>query len=274
MTSPHSVTGVADPVRRRTATRICPRSGAMACGEAEHGSAFFCSMSRPQASTCVTRSIWSRPRSARPAPGTAVVAVLHDLNLAVRFADRIIVCARVSSPPTAAPVKPSPTMIRQVSGRDFRRIRAAALRSAQRMQQEQLPRCTLRRLRFGRSAIWCGSRPASPALQHTVSSDVKHRMIAYKDLCYPPDISRPRSPPEADQQARQAGRINPCCARSAEIAQDLIPVGSATAGTRSRKPLRCRARRGARSVKTLAAKGLVSVRPYGTCAAARRMEPA
>ncbi len=50
-----------------------------------------CSTSRPRASTCATRSISWRWRSVGARSGTAVVAVLHDLNLAIRFADRIIV---------------------------------------------------------------------------------------------------------------------------------------------------------------------------------------
>jgi len=47
-------------------------------------------------------------RAPRARAGTAVVAVLHDLNLAVRFADRIVVLHRAQSPPTAARPTPSP----------------------------------------------------------------------------------------------------------------------------------------------------------------------
>lgn len=63
----------------------------LACGEAEHGSGVLL-LDEPTSSLDLRHQINLVETAKRRArTGTAVVAVLHDLNLAVRFADRIIV---------------------------------------------------------------------------------------------------------------------------------------------------------------------------------------
>ena len=67
----------------------------LACGEAA-------ARPRPAAAgradleprSCATRSTWWKPRGAARSNGTAVIAILHDLNLAMRFADRIVLLHR------------------------------------------------------------------------------------------------------------------------------------------------------------------------------------
>ncbi|MFX4443183.1 hypothetical protein ABTA64_19495, partial [Acinetobacter baumannii] len=63
----------------------------LACGEAEHGPGVLL-LDEPTSSLDLRHQINLVETAKRRArTGTAVVAVLHDLNLAVRFADRIIV---------------------------------------------------------------------------------------------------------------------------------------------------------------------------------------
>ncbi len=63
----------------------------LACGEAEHGPGALL-LDEPTSSLDLRHQINLVETAKRRArTGTAVVAVLHDLNLAVRFADRIIV---------------------------------------------------------------------------------------------------------------------------------------------------------------------------------------
>ncbi len=87
----------------------------LACGEAEHGSGVLL-LDEPTSSLDLRHQINLVETAKRRArTGTAVVAVLHDLNLAVRFADRIIVLRKGV---VAADGSPSETitdaMIRQV----------------------------------------------------------------------------------------------------------------------------------------------------------------
>ncbi|MES2601318.1 MAG: heme ABC transporter ATP-binding protein [Pseudomonadota bacterium] len=63
----------------------------LACGEAEHGPGVLL-LDEPTSSLDLRHQInLVETAKSRARTGTAVVAVLHDLNLAVRFADRIIV---------------------------------------------------------------------------------------------------------------------------------------------------------------------------------------
>ena len=63
----------------------------LACGEAEHGPGVLL-LDEPTSSLDLRHQINLVEAAKRRArTGTAVIAVLHDLNLAVRFADRIIV---------------------------------------------------------------------------------------------------------------------------------------------------------------------------------------
>jgi iron complex transport system ATP-binding protein len=63
----------------------------LACGEADHGPGVLL-LDEPTSSLDLRHQInLVETAKSRARTGTAVVAVLHDLNLAVRFADRIIV---------------------------------------------------------------------------------------------------------------------------------------------------------------------------------------
>lgn len=63
----------------------------LACGEAEHGPGILL-LDEPTSSLDLRYQInLVEIAKKRAAAGTAVIAVLHDLNLAVRFADRIVV---------------------------------------------------------------------------------------------------------------------------------------------------------------------------------------
>lgn len=87
----------------------------LACGEAEHGPGVLL-LDEPTSSLDLRHQINLVETAKRRArTGTAVIAVLHDLNLAVRFADRIVVLRKGV---VAADGSPSDTitdtMIRQV----------------------------------------------------------------------------------------------------------------------------------------------------------------
>jgi iron complex transport system ATP-binding protein len=66
----------------------------LACGEAAHGPGLLL-LDEPTSSLDLRHQIdLVETARRRAANGTAVVAILHDLNLAVRFADRIVVLHR------------------------------------------------------------------------------------------------------------------------------------------------------------------------------------
>ncbi|MCK1495292.1 heme ABC transporter ATP-binding protein [Bradyrhizobium sp. 180] len=66
----------------------------LACGEAEHGPGLLL-LDEPTSSLDLRHQIdLVEAARRRAAGGTAVVAILHDLNLAIRFADRLIVLNR------------------------------------------------------------------------------------------------------------------------------------------------------------------------------------
>ena len=66
----------------------------LACGEAVHGPGLLL-LDEPTSSLDLRHQIdLVETARRRAAGGTAVVAILHDLNLAVRFADRIVVLHR------------------------------------------------------------------------------------------------------------------------------------------------------------------------------------
>ncbi|TCU63287.1 iron complex transport system ATP-binding protein [Bradyrhizobium sp. R2.2-H] len=63
----------------------------LACGEAEHGPGLLL-LDEPTSSLDLRHQIdLVEAARRRAAAGTAVIAILHDLNLAIRFADRLIV---------------------------------------------------------------------------------------------------------------------------------------------------------------------------------------
>lgn len=65
----------------------------LACGEAEHGPGLLL-LDEPTSSLDLRHQIdLVEAARRRAAAGTAVIAILHDLNLAIRFADRLIVLA-------------------------------------------------------------------------------------------------------------------------------------------------------------------------------------
>ena len=71
-----------------------PCAGQLACGEAAHGPGLLL-LDEPTSSLDLRHQIdLVETARRRAANGTAVVAILHDLNLAVRFADRIVVLHR------------------------------------------------------------------------------------------------------------------------------------------------------------------------------------
>ncbi|MDO9061675.1 MAG: heme ABC transporter ATP-binding protein, partial [Bradyrhizobium sp.] len=66
----------------------------LGCGEAVHGPGLLL-LDEPTSSLDLRHQIdLVETARRRAADGTAVVAILHDLNLAVRFADRIVVMHR------------------------------------------------------------------------------------------------------------------------------------------------------------------------------------
>ena len=65
----------------------------LACGEAEHGPGLLL-LDEPTSSLDLRHQIdLVEAARRRAAAGTAVIAILHDLNLAIRFADRLLVLA-------------------------------------------------------------------------------------------------------------------------------------------------------------------------------------
>ncbi|KQT24898.1 MULTISPECIES: heme ABC transporter ATP-binding protein [unclassified Bradyrhizobium] len=65
----------------------------LACGEAEHGPGLLL-LDEPTSSLDLRHQIdLVEAARRRAAAGTAVIAILHDLNLAIRFADRLVVLA-------------------------------------------------------------------------------------------------------------------------------------------------------------------------------------
>jgi len=65
----------------------------LACGEAEHGAGLLL-LDEPTSSLDLRHQIDLVEAARRRArSGTAVIAILHDLNLAIRFADRLVVLA-------------------------------------------------------------------------------------------------------------------------------------------------------------------------------------
>ncbi|TQF27094.1 iron ABC transporter [Bradyrhizobium sp. UNPF46] len=65
----------------------------LACGEAEHGPGLLL-LDEPTSSLDLRHQIdLVEAARRRAAGGTAVIAILHDLNLAIRFADRLVVLA-------------------------------------------------------------------------------------------------------------------------------------------------------------------------------------
>ena len=63
----------------------------LACGEAEHGPGLLL-LDEPTSSLDLRHQIdLVEAARRRAAGGTAVIAILHDINLAIRFADRLIV---------------------------------------------------------------------------------------------------------------------------------------------------------------------------------------
>ena len=81
----------------------------LGCGEAEHGPGLLL-LDEPTSSLDLRHQIDLAETARRCARnGTTVIAILHDLNLAVRFADRIDRAApRRASPPTDRPTAFSP----------------------------------------------------------------------------------------------------------------------------------------------------------------------
>jgi iron complex transport system ATP-binding protein len=77
----------------------------LACGEAAHGPGLLL-LDEPTSSLDLRHQIdLVETARRRAANGTAVVAILHDLNLAVRFADRIVVLHRGSKVADDIPAK-------------------------------------------------------------------------------------------------------------------------------------------------------------------------
>ena len=73
---------------------MAPPGTVRACGEAVHGPGLLL-LDEPTSSLDLRHQIdLVETARRRAAAGTAVVAILHDLNLAVRFADRIVVLHR------------------------------------------------------------------------------------------------------------------------------------------------------------------------------------
>ena len=91
------------------------------------GPACCCSTSRPRASTCAISSICSTATRRCAARGVAVVAILHDLNLAALFADRIVVLhdGRVAGDGPPRETITDEMLAQRVQGRRRRRPRAA-----------------------------------------------------------------------------------------------------------------------------------------------------
>lgn len=87
----------------------------LACGEADHGPGVLL-LDEPTSSLDLRHQInLVETAKLRARTGTAVVAVLHDLNLAVRFADRIIVLRKGAIAADGSPRETiTDTMIRQV----------------------------------------------------------------------------------------------------------------------------------------------------------------
>lgn len=87
----------------------------LACGEAEHGPGVLL-LDEPTSSLDLRHQINLVETAKRRArTGTAVVAVLHDLNLAVRFADRIIVLRKGTVAADGSPAETiTDAMIRDV----------------------------------------------------------------------------------------------------------------------------------------------------------------
>ena len=87
----------------------------LACGEAEHGPGVLL-LDEPTSSLDLRHQINLVETAKRRArTGTAVIAVLHDLNLAVRFADRIVVLRKGIIAADGSPSETiTDTMIRQV----------------------------------------------------------------------------------------------------------------------------------------------------------------
>ncbi|QUS41336.1 heme ABC transporter ATP-binding protein [Tardiphaga alba] len=87
----------------------------LACGEAAHGPGLLM-LDEPTSSLDLRHQIALVEISRRRArQGTAVIAVLHDLNLAVRFADRIVVMRKGAVIADGTPVETiTPDIIRRV----------------------------------------------------------------------------------------------------------------------------------------------------------------
>jgi iron complex transport system ATP-binding protein len=87
----------------------------LACGEADHGPGVLL-LDEPTSSLDLRHQINLVETAKRRArTGTAVVAVLHDLNLAVRFADRIVVLRKGMVAADGSPAETiTDEMIRQV----------------------------------------------------------------------------------------------------------------------------------------------------------------
>lgn len=89
----------------------------LACGEKEHGPGLLL-LDEPTASLDLRHQIaFAEVTRRRASQGTAVIAVLHDLNLATTFADRILVLDRGRIAADGSPdVTITPSMLEEVFG--------------------------------------------------------------------------------------------------------------------------------------------------------------
>ena len=173
----------------------------LACGEAAHGPGLLL-LDEPTASLDLQAS--ARParggRGAARARGVAVVAILHDLNLATLAADRIVV---LDGGRVAAEGTPAETITDELLARVFKVTRAVG-RARRRRACRSCCRTAARRCASARSSAPCRPRcDARAPCGRSASPRVSSRTC--RDRCRPsrgagpcrirapPDSPRPRS---------------------------------------------------------------------------------